>query len=207
MQVTVRDVGGAAVRTLSLRVDDDYAAGDTIALENGLRFSLSAGNVNTGDGFSFTAYASMDSAGILDALGINTFLNGQSAGDLHVVERVLRDNSTLAGALTPNPGDNHGFLQLAEVREAEVAGSGSTTLNDAYREMISEIATTRNTKTSECDSQELLIKDLQNRRDSVSGVDMDEEMVQLIEAQTLYQGALKYIQAVDEMMSAMLSIT
>ena len=46
-----------------------------------------------------------------------------------------------------------------------------------------------------------MVKDLQNKRDSVSGVSMDEEMVGLVSARSLYQGAAKYIATLQQMFS------
>ena len=41
---------------------------------------------------------------------------------------------------------------------------------------------------------------MENRRDSVSGVSVDEEMISMVQGRTIYQGALKYIQAVSRML-------
>jgi len=201
IRIDVREPGGPVLRSLARRIDADYDPGETLTLENGLRYSLGAGDVLAGDGFSFTARASMDTAGVLDALGLNSFINGLGAGGLEVVERVARDNSNLAGALGPNPGDNHRLLDLAAVRQQDVAASGTQSLNAYYRSLIGDIATTRNTREVEYENQQLLVKDLQNRRDAVSGVSMDEEMVGLIRARTLYDAALKYISTMDKMMA------
>ncbi len=200
VQIEVSDSSGTVLRTLTRQVDANYLPGGAIALENGLKFSLSAGSVAAGDSFSFTAHASMDTAGVLDALGLNCFLTGQGAGAIQVADRILQDNANLAGSLRPMAGDNHNLLALAGVRDGNVAASGTATLNGSYRDLVTELATTRNTKSAQYDNEELLVKDLQNRRDAVSGVSLDEEMVGLVSARTLYQGALKYISAVSGMM-------
>ncbi len=200
VQIEVSDADGSVLRTLTRQIDADYSPGSAVTLENGLKFLLSAGSVAAGDSFSFTAHASMDTAGVLDALGLNCFLGGQGAGAIQVADSILEDNGNLAGAMRPMAGDNHNLLALAGVRDANVAASGTATLNGSYRDLVSELATTRNTKSAQSDNEKLLIKDLQNRRDAVSGVSLDEEMVGLVSARTLYQGALKYISAVSGMM-------
>ena len=58
----------------------------------------------------------------------------------------------------------------------------------------------QNTVSVAYEGQNEMVIDLQNRRDAISGVSVDEEMVHLIESRTLYQGALKYISAINEMM-------
>ncbi len=206
VQIEVSDADGNVVRTLSRQLDAGYMPGSAVTLENGLKFSLSAGSVAAGDSFSFTAHASMDTGGVLDALGLNCFLTGQDAGSLSVTDSVLADNGNLAGAMRPMAGDNHNLQALSQLRDQNVADSGTATLNGSYRSLVSELATTHNTKSAQYDNEGQLVKDLQNRRDAVSGVSMDEEMVGLVSARTLYQGALKYISTVSDTMQDLVNM-
>jgi len=206
IQIEVRDSGGSLLRTLTRQIDADYDPGGAIELENGLRFTLSAGNVAAGDGFSFVAYESMDTAGVLDALGLNTLFNGLGAGQIEVAQRVYDDPLNLAGALRPMEGDNHRFLDLAAVRLEQVLASGTAAFDEYYRALVSNIATTRNTRSVAYENQQQLCKDLENRRDSVSGVSVDEEMVRIVQGRTLYQGALKYISVVSGLLEDLMGM-
>ena len=199
VSIDVCQADGTVLRTLTQQIDAGYTPGTALTLENGLKYSLGQGAVAAGDGFSFTAHASMDTAGVLDALGLNTFLNGQGAGALTVTDRISSDNSNLSAAISPLAGDNHKLLELAQVGSQNVAASGTMTLNEYYRELIGDLATTLNTKTSQSDNEQQLVTDLQNKRDSVSGVSVDDEMVNLVSARTLYQGAAKYISTLQQM--------
>ena len=201
VQVQVRDPAGPVLRTFTRTVDESYVPGAAVALENGLKLTLSEGNVAAGDGFSFQARGTMDSAGVLDALGLGTFFNGLGAAGLSVSERVRNDPSSLGGAIRPMRGDNHRLSALAELRTSPLMAGGTTTLSDFYRTIVSEVATTKNTVSVAHEGQQELVQDLQNRRDAVSGVSVDEEMVRIIQSRTLYQGALRYISAVKQMMS------
>jgi len=206
IQIEVHEPSGPVLRTLTRTIDATYLAGSTIELENGLKFTLSAGNVAAGDGFSVTARASMDTAGVLDALGLNTLFSGLGASSISLVESVQDDPSRLATAMRPMTGDNHRIACMAELRTAELLGSGTQTLNEFYDAVVSRVATTRNTVSVAYQGQNELVMDLESRRDSVSGVSVDEEMVHLIESRTLYQGALKYISAISEMMDELAAL-
>jgi flagellar hook-associated protein FlgK len=206
MQIDVRDPSGPVLRTLTRTIDADYDPGDIIQLENGLRFTLSEGDVLAGDGFSFTAYADMDTAGVLDALGLNVLFTGLGAGSISVAEGMAEQTGRLAGALRPMTGDNHRLMDMAAVRSAQVASSGTATLNGFYHALVSHIGTTRNTRSVQYKNQDELVKDLQNRRDAVSGVSVDEEMIKMIEARTIHQGALKYISLLDQSLSDLLNV-
>jgi flagellar hook-associated protein 1 FlgK len=206
IQIDVSEPAGPVLRTFTRQIDADYGPDEAIELENGLKLTLSAGNVTAGDSFSFTARASMDTAGILDALGLNTFFTGLGAANIQVAERVYNDPSNMAGALRHMPGDNHGFLDMAALSSELLVSSGTATLSEHYRLLLSEIATARNTTAAGYQNQQQLVRDLENRRDSVSGVSVDEEMIHIIESRTLYQGALKYIQTIDSLLADLISM-
>jgi len=198
VQIDVREPSGPLLRTLTHTIDETYDPGAALELENGLKYSLGAGNVAAADGFSFTARASMDTAGVLDALGLNVLFTGLSAASIRVADPVRQDPANLAIGISEAPGDNHRLLEMIELESAEIAASGSATLHDYYRIMLGEIATTRNTRDLQYQTEDQLVNDLKNQRDAVSGVSVDEEMINLMAASTIYQGALRLIKAIDD---------
>jgi flagellar hook-associated protein 1 FlgK len=206
IQIQARDPGGPVLRTLTRQIDATYVPGDTIELESGLKLTLSAGNVAAGDTFSFVAHASMDTAGVLDALGLNTLFDGLGAGLIEVTPRVYNDSSNLAAALRPMAGDNHRLLDLSALRSEKSMASGTATLDEYYRGMVSQIATAQSTQSVAQTNEDQLVNDLQDRRDSVSGVSVDEEMTKIMESRTLYQGALKYISTISDLMNDLFNL-
>ncbi len=206
IQVNVRDEGGSLLYTLAREIDDGYTAGDVLLLDNGLKVTLSQGDVVAGDAFSFAAHATMDSAGVLDALGLNCLFSGLGAADIEVADRIVQDPGQLAGSLHPAAGDNNRFLDLAAVRSQNVADEGSTTLSGLYQKLVGGIATSKNTRSVQLNNQEVLVQGLSNSRDSVSGVNVNDEMIRMMEARTIYQGALKYISLLDSMLSDLVNL-
>jgi flagellar hook-associated protein 1 FlgK len=51
-----------------------------------------------------------------------------------------------------------------------------------------------------------MVNQLENYRESISGVSMDEEMVNLVKYQNAYQAAAKLITTADEMMQSVLNM-
>ncbi len=204
IQIQVRDRSGALLRTLTRQIDADYRPGATIELEQGLKMALGAGNVASGDAFSFVAHASMDTAGLLDALGLNCMFTGLGARNVRVVDNIREDTDLLAGAMQPSPGDNHGFADLAALRDRGTV-PGSPSVIDRYHSLVTRLSTTRETRSVQLANQEELMESLRNRRDSVSGVSVNEELVRMIEAQTVYRGALKYISVVDQLVADLMN--
>jgi flagellar hook-associated protein 1 FlgK len=206
IQVSVSEPSGPVLRTFTRQLDGAYDPGDVIQLENGMKLSLSAGNVNAGDSFSFTAHASTDTAGVLDALGLNVFLTGQGAADIRVADRISQDPLALACATGESPGDNHKLLELQAVESAKLFLGGTATLSELWGSMVAEVASAKVTKSVQQDNVQLLVKDLQDRRDSVSGVSIDEETISLTRSQTVYEGMLKFIGALNQVMSDLLDL-
>ncbi len=206
IQIQASEPGGPVLHTLTRQIDETYDPGSAIALENGMKFSLGEGNVNAGDGFSFTARSAMDTAGVLDALGLNTLFNGLDATGIRVSERVMANPANLAGAISLAPGDNHRLLEMAALRDVRLLGEGSATFSEHYRSLVSQVAVARNTRSVSLQNREQLVKDLENRRDSISGVSVEEEMVNIIQSRAVYQGALKFISAIDRLMQDLVSL-
>ena len=57
------------------------------------------------------------------------------------------------------------------------------------------------------DNQTVLVGEIDNRRLSVSGVNLDEEMVNMIRFQQAYNASARLISAIDEMLEVLISRT
>jgi len=206
VQISVSAPGGGVLRTFTRELGTDYRAGAAIGLENGLKFALGVGNVMAGDSFSFTAHASMDTAGILDALGLNVFLNGIGADGIHVAESVRNDANLLAGSITGAPGDNQRFLDLLEVQSQRILSGGGATLHEYFRSAAAGTGAAIQSKSAQHTNLEEVVRSLENRRDAISSVSVDEQMVALIRARRGYQAATRYIKLLDETLNDLLQL-
>ncbi|MCB0363506.1 MAG: flagellar hook-associated protein FlgK, partial [Bdellovibrionales bacterium] len=59
---------------------------------------------------------------------------------------------------------------------------------------------------SEHESQKDIVKQLQNIRESISGVSLDEETAKMIEFQKSFDASARLIRAADEMMDTVLNL-
>jgi len=135
------------------------------------------------------------------------FFTGTSAADIDVNVDIRADPRKVVAASQQFPGDNGAALAMVALQDAAVypPGGGSATLNDAFTNitvgMGSEAAHTRDL----ADVYSATVSDLQNRRASVSGVNMDEELSNLMSQQRAYQASSRVITAVDEMMDTIIN--
>lgn len=167
------------------------------------------------DGYNF-AFGT-DTAGLNAALGINTLFKGTKPGDMQINEKVAGDLDYLAtghvnGAGEMNSGDNSTALAMYQLREEDVTmftvteGTTKTTLLDYYNGLVGNVGT--DTRSAEFNKgfYTTLSNDLYERQQQVSGVNLDEEMSDLIRYQSSYTAAAKLISTADQMLQTILSL-
>lgn len=165
----------------------------------------------------FTFAFGTDSAGLLAGLGINTFFKGSAPTDMLINEKVTGDLDYLAtghvnGAGEMNAGDNTTALSMYGLREANVVistiveGTTTTTLLDYYNGIVGNVGTDTNRAQFNQNFYNTLANDLNERQQQVSGVNLDEEMSDLIKYQASYTAAAKLISTADQMLQTILSL-
>lgn len=171
--------------------------------------------LNAKSGYSFQLGA--DSTGLNAALGLNTFFKGDSASTMAIRDDV-RQNSSLInagsvnGGAESNDGDNQTALSIAQLKDKNVTirtpfeTSNNQTLQEYYNSLVGAVgADTANAKFNAMFS-ETLAKDLNERQNEVAGVNLDEEMSNLIKFQHSYKAAAKLITTADQMMQTVLAL-
>ncbi len=103
-------------------------------------------------------------------------------------------------------GDNSNARAFAALQTAGTSIEGSMTYANAYGQLVSFVANqTREAKVTG-EAQKSLLKDAQTQRDNISGVNLDEEAVRLVQYQQAYQAAAKAIQVATTLFDELLSI-
>lgn len=144
-----------------------------------------------------------------------TVLNPVRAGTLRLDTVVATDAAQIAASGNANaPTDNGTAMAMAALRTAN--STVSFTLPNAVVETGSFLGFFRNTVTTlginvrdaadDASIYRTLSDQGEARRQSVSGVSTDEELVNMLRVQQSYTAATKLIQAADEMMKTLLSL-
>lgn len=146
--------------------------------------------------------------GLTNTNGIEFFSpDVTGAADLRVSALITDDPSRIATAASPDaPGDNSIALLIADIQQEKLLEDGRYTLDEYYRNMVLSLGATRAYAANQQTVEQSAYDNLENRRQSVSGVSMDEEMTRLIQVQQAYEAAAKVIKVVDEMTETLLSI-
>lgn len=127
-----------------------------------------------------------------------------SAGNI-TVNPELDLNEIAAAANSGDPGDGGNALALAQLlKQEKIDGLGSTTFEDYYQAAIGELGVQGQQAKRMAENQQLLVSQLDSNRQEVSGVSLDEEMVNMIRFQHAYSAAARVITAIDEMLGVII---
>jgi flagellar hook-associated protein FlgK len=178
LTLEVRNSAGAVVA--SLNVGQGYEPGSALMVADGVSISLASGTANAGDTFLERVIAESDTAGILTALGLNTFFTGHDASDIRVRGELVTNPGLLAASATGQPGDGSILRRMAAVRDLPVLENSTRTLSQAYVAMVGDVGQQVQALDQRQTNQSSLSQSLAAQQQSVSGVDPNEEPLSCI---------------------------
>ncbi|MEP9411269.1 MAG: flagellar hook-associated protein FlgK [Candidatus Brocadia sp.] len=201
LQIEVKNSNGAVIATLD--VGSDYTPGNIINVANGVSVTLSGDMITAGNTLTLDVINDPDTTDLLAALGINTFFSGSDAANINVNSRIDKDVSMIA-ASTGEVGNNTNALRLAALQD-DTSAVDNTTFADYLHQIASSLGEEASNAYKSEESFSALETSMGNRRDEVSGVSTDEELVNLIRFQQAYQASAKYISIIDGLVERLLS--
>ena len=124
----------------------------------------------------------------------------------------VTDPQKVAAALTtggpgnPIPGDNGIALQIAALTDTAQSSLGNTTFSGYYSGIVSTVGSMKQVAADSLTFDNKLVSALTARRDSISGVSLDEEAANLIRFQRSYEAAARMISVADDLMKTLMNI-
>lgn len=121
----------------------------------------------------------------------------------------LMEVNHIAAAKSAPPGnyeDNRNALEISELRLKNVftdtaydSVNGKHNFDEFYRSIITDIGLEGNKAANAADAQNLLVEQIEYKRQSLMAVSLDEEMSNLIRYEHSYNAAARIVNAIDEM--------
>lgn len=111
------------------------------------------------------------------------------------------DTITL-GATTSPSTDNRNARALYEATDAALVGGQS--LNDAYADLVADVGSRARQATVASNQSSAMLTHAKEARDSVSGVNLDEEAARMIQLQQAYQAAARLISTSQSLFSTLI---
>jgi flagellar hook-associated protein 1 FlgK len=158
-----------------------------------------------------------DSSGLYAALGLNTYFAGSSASTISLNSAVNANTDFINaghvdGSGLAESGDNTtataitGLATKAVTLSNAFDGSTTQTLSDYYSTMVSQVGSDASAANYNYQYQSTMASSLNSQQDSVSGVNLDEELTNLMKYQNSYQAAAKLITTADQMIQTVLGL-
>jgi len=145
------------------------------------------------------------------ALGLHKFLDGDNATNIRL-NKIFSDNPTkISAGLSAISGDNRVALDMVQNQFEKydhkvVDQVYNTTSLGMFDVVATEVGISANSAKSKNDAISTQFNAIKLEYDSVSRVNIDEEMTNLIKYQTSYGASAKLIKTVDEMMQTLLGL-
>jgi len=166
-----------------------FASGSTFNIKDGFAVTIS-GSAVSGDKVTFS-------------------VSEDAASGMSVSSTITANTNKIAAGTTTN-GDGGNALLMADLQN-ELAfnsvtwssGSGSYTFDEYYNAVVSTIGIESFSAQATLRQQEGIMLQLNSRRESISGVSIDEEMIKMIKFQQAYNASARMISVVDEMLDAL----
>lgn len=153
---------------------------------------------------------------------------GSGSLDFAVSKDILEDESLVVTGKTGSsaPGDGSRALAIANLRNLKINFSdlstmdyadgdmlklkdapGGMTVEGAYQDVVIKVGISTEHAGNMVQNQEALLAQLSNRRESVSGVSVDEEVTNLIKFQRSFEANSRVISTISEMLDTLINRT
>ena len=169
-------------------------------------FTFTTGSTfNIKDGFAVTI-----SGAAVSGDKVTFSVSEDSASGMAVSSTITANTRKIAAGTTTN-GDGANALLMADLQNTlsfnsvtwSGSGSGSYTFDEYYNAVVSTIGIESFSAQSTLRQQEGIMLQLNSRRESISGVSIDEEMIKMIKFQQAYNASARMISVVDEMLDTL----
>jgi len=153
-----------------------------------------------------------DSSNFGGSIGINQFFSGTDASNISLNSKFIDDPAKLNAYKAPNIGNNDVANDMVQFQYDKVdfttknGVTTNTTISGYYRYITTNIANDTELANNNVDKAEALYNTINQEYQSESGVNMDEEMTNLMKFQRGYQAAAKVITTIDSMMDTLMNL-
>lgn len=205
-KITVNVTAGVSTMD-SIATDINAAAlGVTASVDTAGRLVMNGG-ANT---LSFGG----DTSNFLAAYQINNFFQGSTAGDMAVSNDVVANSALIhAGAIDPatsvlQAADNTVALAIMGLNNSAISFDGTTSAS--LHDRTSGLATTYGSDMATAQQQQTYrtaeAASLNAQRQAISGVNVDQELIDMIKFQRAYEASAKVITTTNSMLDSLLGL-
>jgi flagellar hook-associated protein 1 FlgK len=159
--------------------------------------TLAAGLITQVNGIHNTGF------GLNNVTGLD-FFSGTDAASF-TVNSLLDAASVATSSAADQAGNNDIALRIAGLKTVKGMNAGAATLNEFYNAQITNLAVTTRRAADNTYQHGLVTRALSDQRESVAGVNLDEEAANMARAQKAYQAAARVMTAYDDLLDTIIN--
>ncbi len=219
VHVIQKSTGQVVTNTIDVDLDGINPAGDStlnsVAADIDLASNISASVTSDGrlqieaDSADFQISFSDDTSNLLAILGVNTFFTGKDAFDIDVNSVLMESPRLIAAAGSSaeghNPGDNTTALAVAALRDEQLTDLNGLSLTEHWNRHVEHFAVRQAQARESLQADTIIREGLVNQQQSISGVNADEETIDLIQYQRAYQASARLLTVIDELLQTLIA--
>lgn len=139
--------------------------------------------------------------------GVEFFSVDASRGVLQVNPDIIADPDLIAaaGSAEAGPGDGRGALEMSALREGVMEAIGGCAPGEFLRSLVADVGVRTEQAGQMHHNSQVMLVQLMNQRDAVTGVSIDEELTYLIQAQNAFTAAARLVSVWDEMLNTIVN--
>ena len=111
-----------------------------------------------------------------------------------------------AGSVAATPGDNGAARAIAALRDARVLSGNTATFTGYYTDLVGGIGRDRAGAIASGQVHGEVVRQIENLRDNVSGVSLDEEAAAMMRFQRAYEANARFFQTVNDTLDVLMSL-
>jgi flagellar hook-associated protein 1 len=132
------------------------------------------------------------------------------AGYMEVNPKIKNDVMSVASGFPDTrgavlAGDGRAAVEIAAIRNTPIMIGRERTLDDYFADSVTNVGLKGEQAADNLASQNVAINDLHTLRDSISGVNIDEELADIMKFQHGYNAAAKFVSVVDELLDTVIN--
>ena len=132
------------------------------------------------------------------------------SGWLEINRDIVNDPDSIAAGFGTNgkvaeAGDGSAALSIAQLRNSDIAIGPYSSFDDLFSVVIADIGLRGETAQRAYETESLIMKELGDMREAFSGVNIDEELSQMIKFQHGYNAASRFVTEIDQMLDTIIN--
>ena len=134
------------------------------------------------------------------------FFEGSDAETISVSYAIQSDPDLVATSYDGTVGDNALANDIAALAETAISEDDVRTINELYNSIIASVGTYSRTAKDMVSNQELICENIETKKDSIVGVNLDEELVKLTQYQQSYEAAARVMKVVESLVQTIVDL-